>query len=86
MVDYLYRMITGRPRQKLNFLPDGRSVAKCPRCYALLKARAGLRLISHLAEEHGLDHDAAIETVAWVYKQLKKELDKPKGGVLQTKP
>jgi hypothetical protein len=52
------------------FKPDGHSVAKCERCMTLLQGGAGTRLIMHLTEDHKLEHNAAIETVDWIFKSI----------------
>ena len=52
------------------YTPDGASVAACGRCRCLLDARAGLSLLSHLAEDHKLDHNAASATANFMLDRL----------------
>ena len=59
---YILRFFQKQPTYK----PDGHSIAKCEKCLHLLKNNSGPRLIQHLNEEHGLNHDASIATVEWI--------------------
>jgi uncharacterized C2H2 Zn-finger protein len=73
LLDWLFDIKFWQPRKQPKYTPDGASIAKCGRCHELLKVGAGVRLIRHLNEEHGLPHDQSIDTVAWIYVRISRK-------------
>jgi hypothetical protein len=48
------------------YVPEGKSLAQCEKCFSLVMANAGVGLMNHLAEDHGMSQDHSKETLAWV--------------------
>lgn len=52
------------------YTPDGRSIAECEKCCKLLRHAGGVSLLDHVLYEHGLEPEAAYETIAFCYKRI----------------
>ncbi len=58
------------PSHRSAFQAHQSTMADCARCHKLFNIRAGVSFIMHLRDEHGMDSDLAIDTVAHLYRKL----------------
>ena len=73
MISLIHRWVFGTKPIPTSIDLPGYGVIECAKCRTYLRTRFVLSLMVHMAEEHKMDENQAIETAIHVYELFLKE-------------